>query len=116
MASVRRTATTLRANRPIMIRLDMTFRTKGPKRSRDLRPRKFLLDHARERLQRLGPVERPPVDEEGRRAVDAEPRALLEVALHRGPVDAAGDAALERRHLEPDLLGVAPQVVGGKVR
>src|SRR6266550_8562323 len=74
-------------------------RTKGSKKSQDLRPRKFLLDHARERLQRLGPVERPPVDKEGRRAVDAEPDAFLEVALHRRPVGAAGDAALERRHL-----------------
>ena len=64
--------------------------------------RQLALDHAHEGLQRLGSRERRAIDEEGRRAIDAKPCALVDVLLHQRLVLPAGDALIE---LSPPKAG-----------
>ena len=74
-------------------------------RSRLASAPELLLDDPDEGLQRLRSCERSAIDEEGRRAIEAKPGALVDVPLHRRCVDAARQAALERHEVEPNLPG-----------
>src|SRR5207249_6808806 len=76
-----------------------------------LPPGQFLLDDAHERLQWLGSLERPPIDEERRGPGHPQPTPVIDVALHTSAVRPTRDALLELRNVEVHLLRVFPEVV-----
>src|SRR5262249_39672640 len=78
--------------------------------------RELAVDDLLERRRRLGAHELPAVDEEGRRAGDAELGAYADVAAPLRLVLAAVETVPEDGGVEVEILGVLLQLRGGLAR
>jgi hypothetical protein len=70
------------------------------------RARELLIDDVDERLQRLAPGQRAAVDEERRRAGEAERHGVLRVGLDLRAVAAGVEIGAKADHVEPELARV----------
>src|SRR4051812_19837808 len=86
-------------------------RESGPSASDQSRPRPGRVDRGRERVDVVSAVVAPAVDEEGRRTGDSAEIGAVDVLGHTPRADALMQVVGEAFDVEPELFGVADQVV-----